>query len=951
MEGITREESKSSLDVGVGGVENVVVPVIDLNIDPVESAALMSLTSMPNMDESEVLQYRDLYLSLFEKAKASVSSEKHLMKHVRVTKKAVLQECILVEKYKIGHQDNSCQIDRLKEDLEEAQKLHDQAERADCIVDYEYQRVVSLNEETKNKVNNLKDANDAVVSPELGRLRSTLREMADECEEAVRQREKDEGRVMELSKLYSSLQEEERENEAIMSEKRESHVKNEHYCKQLKRNCHVLGQAVETLKSQVHNMFNKVNRREAEIAGQKQKQREADDIERNLTHKLELHRETMEQRQQQVDSIATTLDMRKTYYHTLTATRLELEMTSKQMDGDVRHHNARAVLERKHFEIEKRALLRKKQIATSTKDIVDNLKTKLEESRNILTSYRAETDERAKMVNQMKNSVDLGIVRVLKRENVQKKLRDDLEQIIETVHQREHHIQIWRTEETKLLKMHAIVEMQREVKEREAIRTAQHANDTTEKTHLKQLELLDLQTKIHDTIRAINEFRALHDLIRKERDRLIHTNQTCAKAFHQINHKSNTLNQEFETLKHTLHHKQNTLQKQQYTHEAKRAKRATLRSQISKLRATFNDKNQQKDRQHVQIDKLNAALTALRRELTRLTQKTHAIDQSKAFVADQVDDRKTEFCKLLMKANFYEQTLKKGEIDMQKREEECHILNLQQNELRRQIDVIQKQLAQMPQFTDKIDKLNTQLQAEQNITKDLCQKLEDPKEQLRQYTNADASDRQSGADPDEEHLTAKINVLEQMLSNNKENLLEKNLVLEELTNLTDRLRTSAKQTQLKTRPIIQKVNDYKSKVRDVNRSTMAIVSELSMYQATAIKLEEEKQLQEDILRDAVDKVEQGQPPTDEAAKELTRIEYDHNASMINTSSSSFITEGQFYPCANALRTTALPRPTAYIPEDDMGIPKPYGAMPPFKPTDAGSTMRHIRQPLPQKIQL
>ena len=79
------------------------------------------------------------------------------------------------------------------------------------------------------------------------------------------------------------------------------------------------------------------------------------------------------------------------------------------------------------------------------------------------------------------------------------------------------------------------------------------------------------------------------------------------------------------------------------------------------------------------------------------------------------------------------------------------------------------------------------------------------------------------------------------------------------------------------------------------------------------------------------------------------------------------------------QTTAEPRPNAYIPgehsvvhlgtsycssrrivvllsapalaDDVIGIPKPYGVLAPFKPTEAGTTMRHIRKPQPREIEL
>ena len=52
----------------------------------------------------------------------------------------------------------------------------------------------------------------------------------------------------------------------------------------------------------------------------------------------------------------------------------------------------------------------------------------------------------------------------------------------------------------------------------------------------------------------------------------------------------------------------------------------------------------------------------------------------------------------------------------------------------------------------------------------------------------------------------------------------------------------------------------------------------------------------------------------------------------------------------ATRTAVEPRPNAYIP-DEVGLPQPYGRLAPFKPSDAGSTMRHIRRPEPKDIEI
>lgn len=50
---------------------------------------------------------------------------------------------------------------------------------------------------------------------------------------------------------------------------------------------------------------------------------------------------------------------------------------------------------------------------------------------------------------------------------------------------------------------------------------------------------------------------------------------------------------------------------------------------------------------------------------------------------------------------------------------------------------------------------------------------------------------------------------------------------------------------------------------------------------------------------------------------------------------------------NGVYTTAEQRPNAYIPEAEatLPLPKPYGALAPFKPSEPGANIRHIREPV------
>merc|ERR1711920_1018600 len=128
-------------------------------------------------------------------------------------------------------------------------------------------------------------------------------------------------------------------------------------------------------------------------------------------------------------------------------------------------------------------------------------------------------------------------------------------------------------------------------------------------------------------------------------------------------------------------------------------------------------------------------------------------------------------------------------------------------------------------------------------TDDLSRELENPKSSLRKWRKL------GGEDLDGQTLRVKIHDLEERLNDKKEALLEKELILEEVTALSDKLRAQAMDGRQGTMELSQKVNVFQSRIKDVTRKMMATVSELSMHQATAHKLQgEHDEAQERVMR-------------------------------------------------------------------------------------------------------
>jgi chromosome segregation ATPase len=321
-------------------------------------------------------------------------------------------------------------------------------------------------------------------------------------------------------------------------------------------------------------------------------------------------------------------------------------------------------------------------------------------------------------------------------------------------------------------------------------------------------------------------------------------------------------------------------------------------------------------------------------------------------------DRNDELCILYEKSNVQEQTLKQGEIALTSKEEGLRGLNLQVAELQRQIEVTRKHIPNMPEYAAKILTLQKDLAEEREVVDALCRNLENP-------SNLGRWRELQGEDPDTEQLAAKIQVLEERLNEKKEQLLEKELVLEEVTALSDKLRSQANEGRSDTLALAKRVNEFQARIKEVTRKMMATVSELSMYQATALKLQQEKHDQEMSLEDAQWKLDQGQAPTEAIEHAWYRSERDRlrrqefaiqqrerGGMSVQSGGGGGMGGGMGggdVP-SQVVRTTAEPRPNAYIP-DEIGIPKPYGNLAPFKPTEGGANMRHFRKPERKDIEI
>eukprot|EP01017_Pseudomicrothorax_dubius_P004293 TRINITY_DN10829_c0_g1_i1.p1 TRINITY_DN10829_c0_g1~~TRINITY_DN10829_c0_g1_i1.p1 ORF type:complete len:187 (-),score=48.87 TRINITY_DN10829_c0_g1_i1:29-589(-) len=180
--------------------------------------------------------------------------------------------------------------------------------------------------------------------------------------------------------------------------------------------------------------------------------------------------------------------------------------------------------------------------------------------------------------------------------------------------------------------------------------------------------------------------------------------------------------------------------------------------------------------------------------------------------------------------------------------------------------------------------------------------------------------------------------------------LEKELILDELTTLSEKLRKEALEGRQTTLELSEKINEFQARLKDVTRKMMSTIAELSMLQATGIKYKQEREELEKVLEEGRDRVTKDLPPTPTTEVEYLKMVRDrkryNEERDLRLQREAF--EKSLPPFVT--KTTAEHRVNAYVP-DEIGIPKPYGVWAPFKPSDLGVQMRHFRKPKQNDIEV
>ena len=837
--------------------------------------------------------------------------------------------------------EEEAEIDALVDEAREAENEADLAEAREQKHNAEVYELSRRRDERRRQIQAVDDEHAAALAPHVSRargetnaLRDQLKRDAARKEELVRARD-------ETAAALAAVEAETRAELAERDAASEALAAMENAPEKTRKGNQALETAVESLRARAAKLDARVEAEESAAAAQAATTRRAAEEHAATAATLERARVDAEARERAADEIQCELEREGLEGDQHLADRARLALDARAAEEERSAATETLAREKKAKDAALRRLRKAQLAAERAAEQLPELKDRREALELDARDLARERDATAAAIAETRDEIHATTSEYLREESKGKERGVMFEHLHAEVMELEAEIVALKSEERA--RARAIAELKTNAARSERAAAAKTAKYKEQAAEVRQRDALahDLKKRRRDITNNIKEFDKLYEMVKEQRNAFVTLITSSRRSVAELREKLKILANEIDVLRGESADKETTLFRTHQDHAKARSERDSARAEMNKARVVFRERREELDEQISIIDSLGDVVDTAEKEMLRMRRRYEDAVERRNQTGVALIDRNDELCILYEKANLQEEVSRRGEIELRKREDEIRALTIEVADAERSIEVARRTMTRVPGLDEQVASLQAQLLLERREVERLSAELEAPENKSRWR-------KLEGQVPDAEELAAKLESLQARLDDKEEQLAEKNLVLDEVTRLAGRLRTQAAESRADTLELASRVNDYRARIRAATKSLMATVSELSMYQASAASLEEERDWLVDDLAMARERAASGEAPDEDAEREWARqVRSEETASAAAR-------DREDAAAARADGSTisrAAQRPNAYVPSDpmSMGVPRPYGAHAPFKPTAPGANMRHYRAPEPREI--
>ncbi|XP_007479105.1 cilia- and flagella-associated protein 58 isoform X2 [Monodelphis domestica] len=365
--------------------------------------------------------------------------------------------------------------------------------------------------------------------------------------------------------------------------------------------------------------------------------------------------------------------------------------------------------------------------------------------------------------------------------------------------------------------------------EKERDRYINEASDLTQKVlvnmediKVREMQIFDYKKKIAESETKLKQQQNLYEAVRSDRNLYSKNLIEAQDEITEMRRKLKIMTHQVDQLKEEIASKEAALVKLHLEHQRIEKEKETLKAELQKLRQQALETKHFIEKQEAEERKLLRIISEADAERLRQKKELDQVISERDILGSQLVRRNDELALLYEKIKIQQSVLNKGETQYNQRLEDMRILKLEIKKLRREKGILAKSVANVEELRQELFHMQREFLKERTRCRALEEELENPMN-IHRWRRLEASD------PSTFELIQKIHTLQKRLISKTEEVVEKELLLQEKEKLYVELKhilarqpgpEAAEQLQL-----------YRHTLREKTKQLKVLSSELNMYES------------------------------------------------------------------------------------------------------------------------
>ncbi|PAA46952.1 hypothetical protein BOX15_Mlig023212g2 [Macrostomum lignano] len=761
------------------------------------------------------------YEKLMRALQKSHESEKRLMQKCRELKaEIVANSAKMTSALKLSEEDQAT-IASLKKEIEKAWKMvdaaHDKEARARDTIQSLKLEIANLSKLVEQGAG-LTSGQDQNVSElleakeELTKQRDELMQqnshLRDELEENKSQKLRLETDLTDCQTKVAELEQEIQTKNSEATREQRKKEKMERDLKQAKAEAEAKEGEIQTLRSRLAGVTQENKTREEEIRATKAELEKAQRHQHFLETKIKDDTMVLNDQRQRVQQLIGD-NQSKT---------LEL----KQREDEVNSLKS---------EIQKLVRVRETTLRKLrlTEDNKSNLEGQREQLKNEIHGMEKEMDlikkaneQDKKVVDELTRERDILNKNLIKAANATEKQRGMVKLHEASKKTLEQEIENYKDEAQKQRKIIYQLEKERDRYINEASDLTQKVLQHMEDVKVREMQIFDYKKKIAEAETRLRQQQNLYEAVRSDRNLYSKNLIEAQDEITELKRKHKIMSHQIDQLKEETAMKDGQLVKENMERQKVEKEKDQLSKELQAMKKLHKENSDYIEAQEVEKKKLTKMINEADAERLRQKKELDKLVSERDILGTQLVRRNDELALLYEKIKIQQSLLNKGEVQYNQRLEDIRVLKLEIKKLRREKALLQRTVHNVDELRREVYHLQKELLRERTRCKALEEELENP-------MNVHRWRKLEGSDPSTYEMIQKIQTLQKRLILKTEEVVEKELLIQEKEKLYIELKhILARQPGPE---VAEQLSIYQQTLRDKTKQMKAMAAETNMYES------------------------------------------------------------------------------------------------------------------------